>query len=146
MPETKGQNVQRPTLNVQRPKNGAATRQDFDLEERLLNYAADIVRLTERLPNTRAGNHVAGQLLRSGTSPLPNHGEAQAAESRDDFIHKMSICLKELRESRRWLRLIHRIPLTRDLVLVETLIQETEELIRIFARSIKTAKAGRLER
>lgn len=145
MPEAKSQNVQRSTLNVQRPKNGVSTRHDFDLEERLLNYAAEIVRLTERLPHTRAGNHVAGQLLRSGTSALPNHGEAQAAESRDDFVHKMSICLKELRESRRWLRPIHRVPLSRDLAPVETLLRETEELIRIFAKSTTTAKTG-LER
>src|SRR5205809_8091643 len=82
----------------------------YDLEERLLDYAANIVRLVERLPNTRAGNHVAGQFLRSGTSPLPTHGEAQAAESRNDFVHKLSICLLELRESRRWLRLISRVP------------------------------------
>ena len=75
--------------------------QKYDLEERLLEYAAVIVRLVEKLPNTRAGNHIAGQLLRSGTSPLPNHGEAEAAESRGDFIHKMGICHKELRESRR---------------------------------------------
>ena len=127
MPEPRSQNVQRSTFNVQRPKNGASTRQDFDLEDRLLNYAAEVIRLTERLPHSRAGNHVAGQLLRSGTSALPNHGEAQAAESRDDFIHKMSICLKELRESRRCLRLIHRVPLTRELATVESLIQETEE-------------------
>ena len=146
MPELKGQNVQRPTLNAQRPKNGASTRQDFDLEERLLSYAAEIIRLTERLPHSRAGNHVAGQLLRSGTAALPNHGKAQAAESRDDFIHKMSICLKQLPESRRWLRLIHRVPLSRDLIPVETLIQETEELIRSFAKSIKPAKTGRIER
>ena len=145
MPEPKTQNVQRPTLNVQLSRNGAAARQDFDLDERLLNYSAEIIRLTERLPHTRAGNHVAGQLLRSGTSPLPNHGEAQAAESRDDFIHKMSICLKELRESRRWLRLIHRIPLTKELPKVETLNQETEDLIRIFHKSIKTARSRRVE-
>ena len=119
---------------------------EFDLEDRLLDYSAGIVRLIGKLPRTRAGNHVAGQLLRCGTSPSPNHGEAQAAESRDDFIHKISICLKELRESRRWLRLIHRVPLTQELVTVESLIQETEELIRIFAKSIKTAKTGRIER
>ena len=71
------------------------------MEERLLEYAARIVRLVEKLPNTRAGNHVAGQLLRSGTSALPNHAEAQAAESRKDFVHKLKICHKELRESRR---------------------------------------------
>lgn len=78
----------------------------YDLEERLLVYASRIVRLTDALPRTRAGAHVADQLLRSGTSPLSNHGEAQAAESVDDFIHKLSIGLKELKETRRWLRLI----------------------------------------
>ncbi len=135
-------NVQRPTSNAQRSEANSANGSAYDLEERLLNYAAEIVRLTERLPHSRAGNHVASQLLRSGTSPLPNHGEAQAAESRSDFIHKISICLKELRESRRWLRLILRIPLTREENKTQSLILETEELIRIFAKSIKTAKAA----
>ena len=134
-------NVQRPTSNAQRPTQGSKDGVAYDLEERLLNFAAEVIRLTERLPHTRAGNHLAGQLLRSGTSPLPNHGEAQAAESRDDFIHKLSICLKELRESRRWLRLILRVPLTKDAEPVEAFVGETEELIRIFAKSIKTAKA-----
>src|SRR5712691_6792938 len=95
----------------------------YDLEERLLEYAARIIRLVEKLPETRAGNHVAGQLLRSGTSALPNHGEAQAAESRRDFIHKMKICHKELRESRRWLRLIQRVPLLKPR-LVQSLVEE----------------------
>jgi four helix bundle protein len=90
------------------------------------------------LPDSRAGNHVAGQRLRSGTSPLPNHGEAQAAESRKDFVHKLSICLKELRESLRWLRLIQRVPLVKS-ALVELLVEETEELIRIFAASLRPA-------
>lgn len=112
----------------------------YDLEERLLEYAAAIIRMVERLPNTRAGNHVAGQLLRSGTSPMPNHGEAQAAESREDFIHKFSVCLKELRESHRWLRLIKRVPLVQPASSVDPLIGETEELIRIFKSSITTAK------
>jgi four helix bundle protein len=86
----------------------------------------------EKLPNSRAGNHVAAQLLRAGTSPLPNHGEAQAAESRKDFAHQLKIYRKELRELRRWLRLIHRVPLLKP-ALVEPLLQETEELIRIFS-------------
>jgi four helix bundle protein len=116
--------------------------QRYDLEERLLEYAARIIRLVEQLPNTRAGNHVAGQLLRAGTSPLPNHGEAQAAESRKDFVHKLKICHKELRESRRWLRLIQRVPLLKA-ALVEPLLQETEELIRIFHTSIRTANNAR---
>ena len=112
---------------------------DYDLEERLLEYSARIIRLVERLPNTRAGNHLAGQLLRSGTSPLPNHGEAQAAESAKDFVHKLKICLKELRESYRWLLLIQRVPLLRPR-LVEALVEETDKLIRVFVRSIQTAE------
>ena len=112
---------------------------DYDLEERLMEYSARIIRLGERLPNTRAGNHVASQLLRSGTSPLPNHGEAQAAESAKDFVHKLKICLKELRESWRWLLLIQRVPLLRPR-LVEALVKETDELIRIFVRSTQTAE------
>ena len=80
----------------------------YDLEGRLLEFAADIVELTESLPNTRAGNHIAGQLLRCGTSSLSNHGEVEAAESRRDFLHKLRICLKELRETNRWLRLVGR--------------------------------------
>lgn len=144
MPEMPGQNVQRPTSNAQR--STGAPKVAYDLEERLLDYAAAIIRLTEALPPSRAGNHVAAQLLRSGTSPLPNHGEAQAAESRDDFIHKLSICLKELRESRRWLRLILRAALTRDAKAAQALVAETEELILIFAKSVKTARAGAVGR
>ena len=115
-------------------------RSEFDLEERLLEYAAAIIRLAEKLVPTRAGNHVAGQLLRSGTSPLPNHGEAQAAESADDFVHKLKICLKELKESIRWLRLIQRVPLVKSAETVEPLLKETDELIRIFSASIRTAQ------
>jgi four helix bundle protein len=112
----------------------------YDLEERLLEYAANIIRLVEHLPSTRAGNHIAGQLLRCGTSPLPNHGEAQAAESRNDFVHKFSICLKELRESGRWLRLARRVPLIKPATELDPLLEETEALIKIFATSIRTAQ------
>jgi four helix bundle protein len=118
----------------------ASTNRNFDLEERLLEYAAAIVRFTEGMSRTQAGIHVAGQLLRSGTSALPNHGEAQAAESAADFIHKLSICLKELRETRRWLRLAQRVPLTKFPQAVDPLLVETEELIRIFYSSLVTAK------
>ncbi len=138
----KEENAQRSTLNAQRSTAGGfETDAKFDLEERLLDYAARIIRLSDTLPQTRAGNHVAGQLLRSGTSALPNHGEAQAAESIDDFIHKMRLCHKELRETRRWLRLCHRVPLLKKPRALEPLIDETVELIRIFAASIKTARA-----
>ncbi len=118
----------------------ATTHRNFDLEERLLEYAAAIVRFTEGMSRTQAGIHVAGQLLRSGTSALPNHGEAQAAESVADFIHKLSICLKELRETRRWLRLTQRVPLVKSPPAVDPLLSETEELIRIFYSSIVTAR------
>ncbi len=117
----------------------------YDLEERLLEFAAQIVRLVERLPRTPAGVHVASQLLRSGTSPLPNHGEAQAAESPNDFVHKLSICLKELRETQRWLLLIQRVPLLKPPSQVDPVLRETEELIRIFVVSIRTAKKRREE-
>ena len=112
----------------------------FDLEERLLDYAAAIIRLVERLPDTLAGRHVARQLIKSGTSPLPNHGEAQAAESPADSVHKLRICLKELRESFRWLRLIRRVPLVEEPGDVEWLLNETDELIRILVASIRTAE------
>jgi four helix bundle protein len=114
----------------------------YDLEERLLDYAAQVIRLVERLPATRAGNHVAGQLLRSGTSALPNHGEAQAAESRKDFIHKLKICHKELKETARWLQWIGRVPLL-GREEVDPLSKETDELVRIFASSIRTAERNR---
>lgn len=73
-------------------------KQTYDLEQGLLRHSVKIIKIIERLPNTKAGNHIAGQLLRSGTSPYPNHGEAQAAESPKDFIHKLSVSSKELRE------------------------------------------------
>jgi len=114
-------------------------KQTYDLEERLLDYSVRIIKIVEQLPKTRVGNHVAGQLLKSGTSPYPNHGEAQAAESSKDFIHKLRIALKELRETQRWLKLIHKVPLIKKPELLNEILQETEELIKIFVTSIKTA-------
>jgi four helix bundle protein len=139
--------MQRSTLNTQRSTlNGkSAARKHFvksdrfDLEDRLLRYAANVVRLVNDIPGTRAGKHVAGQFLRSGTSVLPNHGEAQAAESPADFLHKMRVCLKELRETRRWLRLIMEVPLLEDAHKADHLLDETEQLVKIFAASIRTS-------
>ena len=122
------------------------TESRFDLEERLLRYAAEVVKLVESLPPTRAGNHVGGQFLRSGTSPYFHHGEAQAAESPKDFVHKMSICLKELRESIRSLRLIQAVPLVKPASRADWLTSETEELIKIFYTSIRTAKRNQSDR
>jgi four helix bundle protein len=116
------------------------TKQTYDLEERLLEYSVGIIKIVEQLPNTKAGNHVAGQLLKSGTSSYPNHGEAQAAESTKDFIHKLRISLKELRETQRWLKLIQRAPIIKKPELLNDILQETEELIKILVTSIKTAE------
>ena len=96
--------------------------------------------MAESLPNTKVGNHVSGQLVRCGTSPAPNYGEAQGAESRADFIHKMKVCLKELRETRVWLLIIIRAELIKPASKLDSLIQETNELISIFVISIRTAK------
>lgn len=116
------------------------TKQRYDLEERLLEFSVRTIKIVEQLQNTRTGNHVAGQLLRSGTSPYPNHGEAQAAESPKDFVHKLRISLKELRETQRWLKLIQKIPLIQKPELLNAILEETEELIKIFVASIKTAE------
>ena len=115
----------------------------YDLEDRLLEFAVAVAELTDDLPNTRAGNHIAGQLLRCGTSPYGHHGEVECAESRKDFIHKLKVCLKELRETRRWLRLVSRLKkMNRDPRLVACL-GEAEELIRIFVASVRTTERGR---
>ncbi len=109
------------------------------LEERLLNFAVRVGKVVDALPSTRLGRHVAGQLVRSGTSAAPNYAEACAAESRKDFIHKLSICLKELRESRMWVRLIIRAKLLPEDRMAD-LLDETEQLCNITAQSILTAK------
>ncbi len=70
-----------------------------DIQERLIRFAARIIKVCDALPSTVAGRHVAGQLLRCGTAPAPQHGEARSAESPDDFIHKLKIAVKELNES-----------------------------------------------
>jgi four helix bundle protein len=111
----------------------------YDLEERLIQFSLLILNLVERLPDTRTGSHFAGQLLRSGTSPALNYGEAQVAESRNDFIHKMKICLKELKESQIALQIIRRKPLISENAEVEQCISECKELIAIFLKSIDTA-------
>jgi four helix bundle protein len=136
-------NVQRSTSNVQRStgeEEEMMGEKVFDLEDRLLDYSAEIVRTVEELPRTLAGSHVARQLLGLGTSPFAHHGEAQSAESRRDFIHKMSVCLKELREANRWLWLIHRVSLLHPVSRVDPMLQETSERIRIFDASVRTAE------
>lgn len=133
-----------PVAEVWEFNDGNGEKRKYDLEERLLEFASVIIDLSEKLPATRAGNHVAGQILRSGTAPYPNHGEAEAAESRDDFIHKLKICLKELRETRRWARLIKRKGWAKDETALIYILNEADELIRIFFSSIQTAKRNAL--
>jgi len=106
----------------------------------LLSFATSVIGVSEGLASTRAGNHVGSQLLRCGTSPYANHGEAEAAESRADFVHKLRICLKELRETFRWLRLVKRAQLHPPTPDLDRTITEADELIRIFAASIRTAQ------
>jgi four helix bundle protein len=112
----------------------------YDPEDRLIGFGVRIIRLAEALSKTRAGNHIGGQIIRSGTSPASNYGEAQSAESRSDFIHKMNICLKELRETRVWLLTIAKAKLVKSSSEVDPLIDENNQLISIFVTSIKTAR------
>jgi len=115
-------------------------KQKYDLEERLLRYSARIIKVVEALPVTITGQHISSQILRSGTSAYPNHGEAQAAESTRDFVHKLRISLKELRETKRWLKLVQYIKLIDNSNRLDELLDETEQLIKIFVTSIKTAQ------
>ena len=116
-------------------------RKGADIEERLLEFAVRVGKAVDALPDTRLGRHIAGQLVRSGTSPAPNYAEACAAESKKDFIHKLAIALKELRESNIWIRLIVKsdlIPSQR----LEQLREECDHLCKIIAKSLVTAKSN----
>src|SRR5437763_16774205 len=113
-----------------------------ELSDRLLDLSVSIGNIVDVLPDTRLGRHVAGQLVRCGTSAAPNYEEARAAESRSDFIHKLSISLKELRETRNWLRLVLKARLLPESQL-QPVFDETSELCNIVAQSIVTAKGNR---
>jgi four helix bundle protein len=112
----------------------------FDLEDRLIAFAVLIIKIVESMPNTKAGIHLAGQLVKSGTSPALNYGEAQSAESRKDFIHKMKISLKELRESFICLKIISIAKLHKSDDLINEVLTENDELISIFVKSVETAR------
>ena len=114
-------------------------RRGEDLEERLLDFAARVGNVVDALPDTRLGRHIAGQLVRSGTSPAPNYAEACAAESKRDFIHKLGIALKELRESRSWIKLILKSELLPEPRMAQ-LLDEVSQLCNIVGKSIVTAK------
>src|SRR5712692_5117635 len=110
-----------------------------ELEERLIDFAVRIVKLSARLPKTAAGRHIAGQIMRSGTSPAPNYGEARGAESAADFVHKLGIVLKELNETSIWLRIIERSEILRRELLTD-IIEENSELCKIIRSSLRTAR------
>jgi four helix bundle protein len=109
----------------------------YDLEDRLINFAVQICLLTDRFPSTPIAKHVSTQITRSGTSPFANYGEAQAAESRQDFSHKLKLCLKGLRETQAWLKFVERMTLCPEGA--EAARRECDQLVAIFAASIKTA-------
>ena len=113
-----------------------------ELEGRLINSAVRIIKLSANLPKTPAGRHIAGQILRSGTSPAPNYGEARGAESHADFVHKLGIVFKELNETFIWLRMIEQSELLKP-ELLAGIIEENRELCRVFASSLKTARANK---
>jgi len=112
----------------------------FDLENRLIDFAVLIVDFTDKIPKTRTGNHFAGQLIRSGTSPALNYGEVRGAESRKDFIHKNQIVLKELRETYNALRILDRTGRYQKLPILERVLKEANELVSIFVKTIQTTK------
>ena len=111
-----------------------------ELEERLIDFAVLIIGIANELLNSRAGNHLSGQLVRSGTSPALNYGEAQSAESKKDFIHKIKIVLKELRETYVCLKIIRRSKLYKIEKKILDALTENDELISIFVKSVGTAQ------
>lgn len=113
-----------------------------DIQERIIEFAVNIIALSSRLPNTQAGNHISRQLLRSGTSPSPNYGEARGAESTNDFVHKLGIVLKELNESGIWLEIIRRSKILLP-EFVQPLLNESSELAKIISSSITTINKRR---
>ena len=112
----------------------------FDLENRLIEFAASIILFTNSVNKSYAGIHLSNQITRSGTSPALNYGEAQASESRKDFIHKMNICLKELRETKSCLQIISKTHRSNNKEQLEKNLNEASELIAIFTKSVSTAK------
>ena len=115
----------------------------FDLEDRIINFSSRIIDVVEALPNTRAGNYIAAQLIRCGLAPSLMYGVAQAAESRDDFVHKMKMLLKELKETRVCLKLTSKKEMIKPVKKMEPLKKENEELIAISSTSIETAKKNK---
>lgn len=111
-----------------------------NLENRLIDFSVSVITTSDKIKNNYAGIHLSKQLIRSGTSVSLNYGETRGAESKRDFIHKMGIVVKELRESHNCLRIIKKAELHKEPTTLELLIDENNQLISIFVASIKTAK------
>ncbi len=117
-----------------------------ELENRLIDFAVLILEITDNLPNKRSCNHLGDQLMRSGTSPALNYGEAQFAESRNDFIHKIKICLKELKESKICITIIDRRSYLKESIHLDKARKEVTELVNIFTKSAKTATENKIKK
>jgi four helix bundle protein len=115
----------------------------FDLENRFVDFTCRMIDVVEALPKTRAGNYIAGQLIKSFHSPTSNYGEVQAAESKNDFIHKMRVVLKELKECRMALKIIIKKELIKPVKKLTGIFTETEALIAIIAKGISTAEKNK---
>ena len=112
----------------------------FDLEDRLVEFSVLIIEIVNQMPKTKVGNHLSGQIIRSGTSVSLNYGEAQSGESRRDFIHKIKVVLKELRETYVALKIIHKAKLYKTEINIKKAKKENNELISIFVKSVETAQ------
>ncbi|MEM7800809.1 MAG: four helix bundle protein [Chloroflexota bacterium] len=110
-----------------------------NIQHRLIQFASRIVKVCKSLPKDQASRHIANQILRSGTSPAPNYGEARAAESKRDFVHKLKIALKELNETSVWLEIMKECQMADDIV-IKALLDESQQLARILSASINTAR------
>lgn len=130
--------VQNMMLGGYETANGGGAMRANSLADRLLDLAVRIGKVVDALPDTRLGRHIAGQLVRSGTSPAPNYEEACGAESPKDFVHKLRIVLKELRETRCWMRMIIKSEMLSEIKMSE-ILDETEQLCNIVGKSILTA-------
>ena len=128
--------------NQEKPGATSSQSRADELEDRLIDFGVRIINLASHLPKTPAGKHIAGQILRCGTSAAPNYGEGRGAESMADFVHKLGIVLKELNETSIWLRMIARSKILRD-DLLRDIIDENRELGKILAASLRTARGRR---
>jgi len=119
-----------------------STSQAEQLQERLIAFSVSVIQIATQLPKTQYGRHISNQMLRSGTATAANYGEARAAESRSDFIHKVRIVLKELNETGVWLQIILRSALIHD-EKITSVVAENQELCRIMAASVRTARGNK---